>query len=37
MCKYLEGIKQKSLFVLACGAVVRVKQAADNLKTIVKR
>jgi hypothetical protein len=34
MCDYLKTMKFSSLFVLACGAVVRVKEALDGLKRI---
>ena len=36
MRKYLKGMKFSSLFVLACGSVVQVKEAQDGLKRVVK-
>ena len=36
MCAYLKTMDFSSLFVLACGAVVQVKEALDGLKRVVK-
>lgn len=36
MKKYLGGMKYSSLFLLACGSVVRVKEALDGLTTVAK-
>jgi len=36
MKEYLKGMRYSSLFLLACGAVVQVKEALDGLTTIAK-
>ena len=37
MCEYLKKMEFSSLFVLACGAVVQVKEAQEGLRSVVKK
>jgi hypothetical protein len=37
MGNYLKTMKYSSLFLLACGAVVQVKEAQDEVKKVAKQ